>query len=113
MKIKEIKQLRNIFEVKYANFSDYRTDCSVPDAALLRKIYHPIIISTANNLIYDYTETSKNYLRRPHITSETASNTFLDIASDTTIVYDISQLSIDQVQDIIDRNNYLFTQITN
>lgn len=107
----EIKYLRNIYEVKYRDFSDYRTNCSIPDSQLLSKVYHPIIISSSS-LVYDYTETAKKYLKNKHITSKSVRDTFLDIASDTTQVYDLSTLSIKEVQEIIDRNNYLFTKIT-
>ena len=112
MKIKEIKNLRNIHEINYSEFSEYRTDCSVPDDEVYAKVYHPVIISS-NKKIYDYTETAEKYLKRPHITSKTAKSTFLDLASDTTIVYELSELTVEQVQEIIDRNNYLFTKITN
>lgn len=112
MKFKEIENLRNIHEIKYSVFSEYRTDCSVPDDELVTKIYHPVIIAS-NKQVYDYTETAEKYLKRPHITAKTAKSTFLDLASNTTKSYKLSDLTIKQVQEIIDRNNYLFTKITN
>ena len=112
MKQDEIKNLRNIHEIKLSVFTEYRTDCFVPDDEVFAKIYHPVIISTNKN-VYDYTETAEKYLKRPYITSKTAKSTFLDLASDTTKSYELSDLTVEQVQEIIDRNNYLFTKITN
>ena len=112
MKTNEIEKLRNIHEIKLSIFTEYRTDCFVPDDEVFAKIYHPVIISTNKN-VYDYTETAEKYLKRPYITSKTAKSTFLDLAADTTKSYELSDLTVEQVQEIIDRNNYLFTKITN
>lgn len=107
---KEIAKLRNINAEPLGGYTAFTATSYIPDAEMtFSHQFFPTIIF--GDSVYDYTVTAENFLKRDNITEKDTSNTFLEDAYPTTKVYDLKSLSIKKVQEIINRNNYLFSQI--
>lgn len=110
MKQENIKKLRNVAEQSLCGITAYNAISYIPDSEMrVSHQFFPTIIWAGK--VYDYTVTAQNFLKRDNITEKDTSNTFLEDAYPTTKVYELKSLSIKKVQEIINRNNCLFSQI--
>ena len=107
MKFKELKNMKRIFHTEPD--STYRYAMFIPDKEFYTGEYYPIFANL--NYIFDFTKTAKAYLKRKHITKDTLGDIFVYGNSKLTKLYDIDKISLEQAQEIIDRNTILFNKI--
>lgn len=116
MTIVDIEQLKHLRKsLSSNNYTWYRYDTFIPDVECMHYTYYPSCIRELNMYggricLLDYTETAKDYLTKD-ITISTASDTFINDINPLTRCYDISDITVEQAQEIIDRNIALFHQI--
>lgn len=107
MKFEELENLKNI---SYLNVDNtYRYKAYIPDDELYPGEYYPIFAN--QRYIFDFTKTAKAYLKRKHITRDTLGEIFVYANSKLTKLYNLDEISLEQAQEIIDRNTILFNNI--
>lgn len=105
--------LKRIYKVKNDIFKTrYRYNEFIPDASMTSSMYHPKCIALINENLYlvDFTKTAEEYLKL-HITLSTAGSMFVNIIQSPTVLYELDSITLEQAQEIIDRNSKLFKQI--
>lgn len=113
MKIDDIELLKRIYRANSVIIKVcYRYDEFVPDNTITKGAYHPRCIIDIDNTLYllDYTKTAEEYLKL-RITSSTAKLTFTDFDHYNTVLRKFDNITVEEAQEIIDRNIMLFKQI--
>lgn len=112
MTFEQIKELRNIKFTHEINV-DYRYDVALRDNSLRSKAYYPMCIGRNNgkHCIYNYFVTAQKYLEKKNITPDTIGNIFVGNTSATTNLINIADITLEEAQQIINCNIYLFNKI--
>lgn len=112
MTFEQLKELRNIMCTHEINV-EYRYAVALRDDSLRSREYYPMCIgrSASKWCIYNYFVTAQKYLEKKNITPTTIGNTFVGTSSATTNLINIADLTVEEAQQIINSNIYLFNKI--